>query len=212
MKFDIIREMKKEIGYPNGKKAKPNAALIRQPKQSNKSNLGQSLESDLNQTNEFYRIHQIALVHKKPTPVTVVEVDYPKRSAAMITKAFYQLPSTTDYNGIYRGIPIDFEAKQTQNVKRIPLSMIHPHQLQHLKNVLLHHGLSFLIIRFVKLEETYLVPYERLDCYLNESEQRSIAYDWIKDNGFVIKSSYTKPCDYITALQEYINLGEYTYE
>ena len=32
-----------------------------------------------------------------------MKVDYPNRSHAKIVEAYYQTPSTTDYNGIYRG-------------------------------------------------------------------------------------------------------------
>lgn len=191
------------IGYPNGKKSNPINTKV-----NNKGNLGQSLENDLNRTNEFYRVHQIALVHKKPTPITVVEVDYPKRSAAKITKAFYQLPSTTDYNGIYKGIYIDFEAKQTKNKTRIPLSMIHDHQLEHLKQVLHHGGISFLIIRFSSYDETYLVEYQKIDDYLKRTKMKSIAYDWIVKSGYLIPVSYLKPCDYLSVLDELLFKGE----
>ena len=37
-----------------------------------------TLESDINQTNEYYNLHNIALVYKKPTPIKVVQVEYPK--------------------------------------------------------------------------------------------------------------------------------------
>lgn len=191
------------IGYPNGKKSNPINTKV-----NNKGNLGQSLENDLNRTNEFYRVHQIALVHKKPTPITVVEVDYPKRSAAKITKAFYQLPSTTDYNGIYKGIYIDFEAKQTKNKTRIPLSMIHDHQLEHLKQVLHHGGISFLIIRFSSYDETYLVEYQKIDDYLRLTKMKSIAYEWIIESGYLIPVSYLKPCDYLSVLDELLFKGE----
>lgn len=188
------------IGYPNGKK------INRQPslKTQNKSNLGQTLEDDVNSSNQFYRELNIALVYKKPTPVTVVSVDYPKRSASMITKAFFQLPSTTDYNGIYQGIPIDFEAKQTQNKTRLPLSMIHAHQLEHLNAVIQHGGISFLIIRFVKHDETYLLPFPDLNKYIQENQAKSIPYTWIKSNSYLITSSFQIPCDYISALKSYL--------
>lgn len=184
------------IGYPNGKKSKVN-----KDKLINKGNLGQSLEDDLNRTNQFYAAHQIALVYKKPTPITVVEVDYPKRSAAKITKAFYQLPSTTDYNGVYNGRYIDFEAKQTKNKTRIPLSMIHQHQFDHLDAVLFHGGFSFLIIRFTSHQETYLVDYSVLKEFLKKTSLKSIPYDWIAENGHLIPYSYLKPCDYIEVLK-----------
>ena len=40
------------------------------------SNRGMNLEADLNDTNEYYRYNDIAIVHKKPTPITINKVDY----------------------------------------------------------------------------------------------------------------------------------------
>ena len=78
------------VNYPNGKKkaytSKPTSAGGR----------GMVLEKDINVTNMFYLSIDKAVIHKKPTPVTIVKVDYPARSAAKITEAYFKLPSTTD--------------------------------------------------------------------------------------------------------------------
>ena len=192
----------KMINYPNGKK-------IVNEKVKNKSNLGQSLEDDLNKTNIYYQIHKIALVYKKPTPINIVKVDYPKRSAAKITEAYYQQSSTTDYNGIYNGIAIDFEAKSTHNKTSFPLKMIHKHQLEHLSRVLNHGGFPFLIIRFAIYNLTFLLPYQLLDQYIKNEKKQSIPLNWFKQNTKIITNSYFKPCDYIQALKPILEQGGY---
>ena len=115
------------INYPNGRK----------PMETGQRSVefgrrGMELEKEINRTNQFYLSRDIAVIHKKPTPVTIVKVDYPKRSAAKITEAYFKLPSTTDYNGIYKGRYIDFEAKDNQLLTSFPLKSIHPHQIRHL--------------------------------------------------------------------------------
>ncbi|MFZ0474539.1 MAG: Holliday junction resolvase RecU, partial [Halobacillus sp.] len=90
--------------YPNGKRS-ANAKNVSAPKQQKKttfSNRGMTLEEDISVTNKYYLESQIAVVHKKPTPVQIVNVDYPKRSAAVIKEAYFKQASTTDFNGVYR--------------------------------------------------------------------------------------------------------------
>ena len=79
------------------------------------SNLGMTLEKDLEETNLYYLNNNIAVIYKKPTPIQVVNVNYPARNRAKITEAYYKTPSTTDFNGIYKGKYIDFDAKETSS-------------------------------------------------------------------------------------------------
>ena len=138
------------IKYPNG------ISTINTMQSKSYSSRGMRLENDINDSNKYYRELDKALIYKKPTPVQVVHVDYPKRQRAKITEAYYKTPSTTDYNGVYRGKYIDFEAKETKNKTSFPLFMIHPHQIKHLKKVVFHGGIGFFIIRFNYHNETYL--------------------------------------------------------
>src|SRR5690625_1760422 len=115
---------------------------------ANFSNRGMTLEEDINVTNKYYLNSNLAVIHKKPTPIQIVNVHYPKRSAAVITEGYFQQSSTTDYNGIYRGKHIDFEAKETKSKTSFPLANIHDHQINHMRSIIKHGGLSFMIIRF----------------------------------------------------------------
>jgi recombination protein U len=83
------------ISYPIKKKTAQ--------KTVNYANLGMTLESDIDVTNRYYRDEGIAVIHKKPTPIQVVSVSYPARNKAKITEAYYKVPSTTDFNGIFEG-------------------------------------------------------------------------------------------------------------
>ena len=122
------------IQYPNKKSIY--TPTIQNTKSPNikKSRLGVNFEDMINDSNQYYLLHDIAVIHKKPTPIQITKVDYPKRSSAKITEAFYKVPSTTDYNGIYKGKYIDFEAKETKATS-FPLENIHTHQIKHLNTI-----------------------------------------------------------------------------
>ena len=166
------------------------------------SRRGMSLESDINAACQYYLDLDKANIHKKPTPITIVKVDYPSRNKAKITEAYFKVPSTTDYNGIYRGYYIDFEAKECKSRTAFPFSSIHKHQIEHLKDVMMHGAIAFVIIRMNYYDTDYLIKAEDLISYYNETERRSLPYDWIKEKGHVIKRSYLIPVDYIKVIDE----------
>lgn len=158
------------------------------------------LEEDINITNKYYLNHNIAVVYKKPTPIKIVKVDYKKRSSAKITEAYFKDPSTTDYNGIYKGKYIDFEAKDCHAKTSFPFSSIHKHQIEHLKNVNKHSAISFIILKLSLYNETYLIKSKDFIKYYSKESRKSLPFSWVKENGFLIEGTYTNPCDYIKAL------------
>lgn len=160
-------------------------------------NRGMSLELELNMSNDYYRIHNLANVHKKPTPIQVVSVSYPSRNQAKIVEAYYKTPSTTDYNGVIQGFYIDFEAKEITDSQRFSLQRIHSHQIEHLRSVVNHQGCAFLILRFVKYNLTFFVPFEKFDKVLTNTQHRSIPLSWFKSECAIIPQGFTPPLHYL---------------
>lgn len=185
------------IGYPVKKKYKDPKKQI-----GSQGDRGMSLEYDLNISNAYYRNNKRALIYKKPTPIQVVKVDYPARSAARISEAYYKTPSTTDYQGIYRSKAIDFEAKETGSKTSFPFSSIHKHQIEHLKAVLYHGGIGFLIIRFTCYNEDYILPAQVLLTYV-EAKKHSISYADIKQYGIRIEESFNPRMRFLDAIDKY---------
>ena len=183
------------MNYPNSGKA-----YVR-PQVSN-SNRGMSLEDDINATNTKYLNDDVAIIHKKPTPITIVKVDYPKRSAAKITEAYFKLPSTTDYNGIYKGKYIDFEAKECISKTSFPFSSIHPHQIKHLTDVVKHGAIAFIILRMSSYNKDFLIKAEDFISFYDAGQRKSLSYAWILKHGFEISFKYGKPCDYLKVVDE----------
>ena len=162
---------------------------------------GMTLESDINASNDYYIEIDRALIHKKPTPIQVVRVDYPKRSSAKIVEAYYKTPSTTDYNGIYRGKAIDFEAKETK-VKTFPFANISKHQIDHLQRIIDHGGIAFVIIAFTSLNEVYLIDASYIIDDYYHGERKSMTYDKIKSLGHIIPQGYQPRLDYLKVIDE----------
>ncbi|MGL4662709.1 MAG: Holliday junction resolvase RecU [Culicoidibacterales bacterium] len=159
---------------------------------------GARFEDTINRANMYYITNQIASIHKKPTPIQVVSVNYPKRSAAKIVEAYYKTPSTTDYNGVYRGKHIDFEAKETENKTRFPLQNIMEHQIEHLKLVALCGGISFLLISFSKLDRIFLLDASFIS---KELQQKSyIPLSFIEEFGIEIEHSNQLYLNYLHAV------------
>ena len=145
----------------------------------NYGNRGMNLENLINETNEYYLNNDIALIFKKPTPIGIAKVSY-NSFGKSIEKAYFKEQSTLDYNGLYKGKYIEFDAKETLNKTSFPLSNIHPHQLKHIRNVINHKGICFLIIKMNNLY--YLLLGESLIYFIDHNERKSIPYDFIKTN------------------------------
>ena len=188
--------------YPNGKKyIKSNEEKAEKGHRSllSAANRGMSLEEDINLSNEYYRDMGIALITKRPTPINIVKVDYSK--GARITDAYFEKQSTTDYNGVYKGKYIDFEAKNTKSETSFPLSNISKHQIVHLRNVIKHGGIAFFIICFQIKNEVYLLDASFVIEFYEKGGRKSIPYSVFKEKGVLVKQDYTPRLHYIDAIE-----------
>jgi recombination protein U len=191
--------------YPNGKRYTTEltkAASTYKPKDIKWSygKRGMTLEEDINETNQYYLDQEIAVIHKKPTPIQIVNVDYPKRSAAVIKEAYFKQASTTDYNGLYRGKYIDFEAKETKQKTSFPLKNFHEHQIEHMKKVVKQKGICFVLLRFSMTEEVYYLEANQLLSFWKRMEaggRKSITKEEIDQQGCLIPIGFRPRIDYI---------------
>lgn len=195
------------INYPNGKKFTPQKELPvkKKKKDFSFSNRGKTLEDELNETNEYYLQMGLAVIHKKPVPVQIVKVEYPSRSAAVIREAYFRTPSTTDYNGVWNGRYIDFEAKETENKTSFPLKNIHDHQIHHMSQVVKQQGMAFMIIRFSTLQRYFIMHFESLEVFWNRmitGGRKSITLQEIEETSIEVTPSAFPRLDFLPALQQ----------
>ncbi|MHA8111106.1 Holliday junction resolvase RecU [Lactobacillaceae bacterium Melli_B4] len=169
---------------------------------------GMTLETELNESNLFYLANDIAVVHKKPTPIQIVKVDYPARTSAVIKEAYFNKASTTDYNGVYKGHYIDFDAKETRNKTAFPLNNFHQHQIEHMRKCVRQGGICFAIIKFVITDEVFLLKAADLFKFWDAQAaggRKSIPKLTIQELGYSINYQLQPLIPYLDAVDKLID-------
>jgi recombination protein U len=201
--------------YPNGM-TRPISKMVSRPskatqvsgprpKQTVYGKRGMTFESEINATNEYYLSRGIAVIHKKPTPIQIVKVDYPARSRAKITEAYFRQASTTDYSGVYKGYYVDFEAKETQQKRSFPLKNFHQHQIDHMEAVLAQGGFAFVLLHFQQLNRTFYLPSRALiDFYQSVDGKKSMSLDFIETEGYELPNQQLPTIPYLTIIDQLI--------
>lgn len=174
--------------------------MIKYKKNIGYANRGMFLEHIINDANTYYLSKDIAVIYKKPTPIKVLNVAYRSSKTTLIDKAVFSETSTLDYNGVYKGKYIEFDAKECKNSTSFPLSNIKPHQIEHIKNIMRHNGIVFLII-FMN-NKFYLLKGDSLIDFIDNNDRKSIPYEYIEEKGYIIKEGYMPRIDYIKAIDE----------
>lgn len=195
------------IKYSNGKAYSPKVNKQKEDKKTvslkrhlSSANRGMDLEEDINKSNEYYKEKGLCLITKRPTPINIVKVDYSK--GAIITNAYFEKQSTTDYNGVYKGRYIDFEAKQTKSRTSFPLANIPEQQIKHLEGVLEQGGIAFFIIEFVVRDEVFLIDSSYVIDYYRHGERKSIPYEDFLKVAHKIKRGFAPRLDYLPIIEE----------
>lgn len=171
----------------------------------NYANRGMALESLLNESNEYYNEKDMALIFKKPTPIGISEAVYTSHGR-IIKNGYFKAQSTLDYNGIYKGHYVEFEAKETKNKTSFPLANFHEHQLKYIRRVIQHGGICFVILKMNQL--IYFIKGKDLICFLDENSRKSIPYSYIEKHGILIKETYQPSIDYLSVIDKEYLKGE----
>ena len=178
------------VNYPHQISRKIAQVRTKKSNRVDFANRGMNFESAINATNDYYLSRGLAVIHKKPTPVQIVKVDYPKRSRAKIVEAYFRQASTTDYSGVYKGYYIDFEAKETRQIK-------------HMSQVINQDGICFVLLHFSTLKETYLLPAKDLIAFYQiDKGTKSMPLDYIKKRGYAIAESAYPQVPYLEIIEK----------
>ncbi len=194
--------------YPNKKKLKQNTTASNNTNQSlvGHTRRGMDLEDLINQSNQFYVDREIAFIYKKPTPIKVNKISHTNQfgqRSHRITDAYYSEKSTTDYNGLYNGYYIDFEAKQTKYKSFNLVSNLHEHQRNHLKNIMQHGGLAFLFVYFYQYDKIYIIDYKFIDDFI-QSGKSQIPLEYFEEFGYELVLGYNPALNYLQYIDSII--------
>lgn len=168
---------------------------------SSYANRGMALENDINETNKYYIDYDIALIYKKPTPIRITKTNYQNMR---IEDGFFEKESTLDYNGVYKGYYIEFDAKETKSKTSFTINNIHNHQIEYIKKVIKHGGIVFLIINFSILNKYYVLRGEDLIKFINNNDRKSIPLEYFDVNCYKLEIKYAPRLDYIKIVDKFI--------
>ncbi|PGF06486.1 Holliday junction resolvase RecU [Bacillus pseudomycoides] len=164
-------------------------------------NRGMAFEMLINLSNEMYQREGVALINKRPTPVKVL-----KSKGGHVLKGFYESKSTVDYDGVYKGRAVAFEAKSTQSLTRFDLSNIAQHQLDYLEKAEKMGAVCFFLIEFSGNQTVFLVPLSVIQSYVRMSHQpngkKSIPRADFDIHGYLVDRTERAPVDYLRYVDE----------
>lgn len=104
------------------------------------ANRGRGLEELIATQNEVYAARGIANIQKISTPWKVI------RQGDRIVSAFPEGKSTLDFRGtVTGGIPVSFDAKESEDERGLPLNHIQPHQVDYIRAALPLGEVSFIV-------------------------------------------------------------------
>ncbi|MEK4565212.1 Holliday junction resolvase RecU [Alkalihalobacillus sp. FSL R5-0424] len=158
---------------------------------------GMAFEDLINYTNAQYKNSQMALINKRPTPVKVMSA-----KGNRVLSGYFESKSTVDYDGIYKGNAIVFEAKSIE-INRFELKNLHAHQLQYLIDAKKNGAVSFLLIEFRHLKLIYYVSVEFVSFYVRQAAnggRKSIPLVDFEVHGFEVKPGRKVALDYLAAV------------
>lgn len=162
-------------------------------------NRGAAFETLINYTNDLYEARKLAVINKRSTPVKVT-----KSAGTKVLAGFYEARSTVDYDGVYRGRAVFFEAKTTLELDRFDLKNIATHQYEHLEKCHGFGALCFVLVEFRKQHKTYVLPFETLRAYVTAAAKggrKSMTLDNFEMEAYEVRKGRV-PLDYLAAVDK----------
>ena len=167
---------------------------------SSHANRGMALEELINYSNEVYRNKHMAVVYKRPTPVKILHTRGTK------VDGYLEAASTVDYEGVYNGRSLQFEAKSTKKMDRFDLSAFQEHQIEHMRACLNQGAVVFALVEFATRDQVFYVPGKLIlnvwDKHKKSGGRASIASEDLSAQCSLVRTGRGVPLDYIAVVDK----------
>ncbi|PEB56227.1 Holliday junction resolvase RecU [Bacillus pseudomycoides] len=157
---------------------------------------GAAFENIINVSNDMYKQKGIALINKRATPVVVTR----KNKLGKVTAGYFAQKSTVDYDGVYKGRAIAFEAKATIKKTSFALDNIAPHQIDYLEQAERMGAICFFLIEFSTEHSIFFVPFSLIMEYVtaaNAGGRKSIPRSVFDERAYLVKPTNRALVDYL---------------
>ncbi|MCO7127786.1 Holliday junction resolvase RecU [Sporolactobacillus shoreicorticis] len=137
-------------------------------------------------------LKKMAVVQKVATPLKKTK-----------NSAFYSEKSTVDFIGCLNGRGLAFDAKETKRPS-LPLANVHEHQTRYLMRYRDCGGHAFLLVRFIKQNETFILPIKEFKKFVDavpNGGRKSIPYGWFVENCVTVWSRNGIVLDYLLPIR-----------
>lgn len=164
--------------------------------------MGLDLESDIIKSCEYYARNNICLILKRPTPIQIMKVDnFDNKDKNCLVTGKFNLKSTTDFVGVYRGRYIDIECKKTiQN--SFQMKNIGEHQIKHHTKAMYLGGICFFIIYMERFDKIFLLDSKYvIEKYTND-DKTCISIKFLEQFGYELERGYLPRIDFIKVVDK----------
>lgn len=132
-----------------------------------------------------------------------------KSKGGRVLNGFYKAKSTVDYDSVYKGRAIAFEAKATENVIRFDLKNIVQHQVDYLEKAEKMGVICFFLIEFSKDKLVFVVLPSVIQSYVRVPHQpkgkKSIPRADLDIYGYLVEQTEPAPVDYLQYVDEAVS-------
>ncbi|SEG86889.1 recombination protein U [Bacillus sp. ok061] len=165
-------------------------------------NRGMAFELSLTNTCRMYKAENIGIFNKRPTPVKVIKTN----QKGEISKSAWGSKSTVDYDGVYKGRVVYFEAKSTKGTTSFPLDNIGRHQIDYLNDTQAQGAICFYLIEFRTDHIPVSLVAEYYEAMLYDGGRKSIPREEFEKHAYVVERTDRALIDYLVHVDRLADL------